>query len=76
MAAALAPEELESVIPEQKPNLPQVLADLDHLKIAQTNHRNNLFDAVRDIWETRVKVFRTRAEPLYFKASSTEFHNS
>ncbi len=62
MSAALAPEELELVIPEKETNLPQVSADIDDVEILQLIHRASQYGVVKNIQETCVKLFKNRAE--------------
>ncbi len=74
MAAALAPEEFELVIPEEVANLLQVAADLDDTEIFHTIHLANIWGLAEDIQETCVKVFNYIAEfaksgPLAAKAN-------
>ncbi len=64
MSAALAPEELELVIPEKETNFLQVFADFEDVEIFQLIHRANQYGLVEDIQETCVKVFDGRQKSL------------
>ncbi len=69
LPAAFAPEELESIVPEEKTNSLQVRANPHHIAILHIIHLANQYRAAENIQETCVKLFKNRAEFVKSKPS-------